>query len=189
MAKVANSGYDLCERTVQPIDNKHDNNFIVTYQNHSYDIQDFLRYHPGGKKILSYYKNQSLDKAFKENPHSKAAFHLLEDFTLKNEEKYQKYENLIDWNVSILGQVSSLGENYWEWVNLPVNRKIRLFDSNLLEILTITPWYVIPLVWIPISIYFFYLGWMQINDNRFIGNFYSFFYFIIDVILSWKKIF
>lgn len=165
MAKVANSGYDLCKRTVQPIDNKHNNNFIVTYQNHSYDIQDFLHYHPGGKKVLTYFKNQSLDKAFKENPHSQAAFHLLEDFTVENEEKYQKYENLIDWNISILGQVSSLGENYWEWVNLPVNRKIRLFESNLLETLTITPWYVIPLVWIPVSIYFFYSGWMQINFN------------------------
>lgn len=92
MAKVANSGYDLCKRTVQPIDNKHNNNFIVTYQNHSYDIQDFLHYHPGGKKVLTYFKNQSLDKAFKENPHSQAAFHLLEDFTVENEEKYQKYE-------------------------------------------------------------------------------------------------
>lgn len=92
MAKVANSGYDLCKRIVEPIDDKHDNNFIVTYQNHSYDIHEFLSYHPGGKKILSCFKNRSLDKAFKENPHSQAAFHLLEDYTLKNEEKYQKYE-------------------------------------------------------------------------------------------------
>ncbi|XP_031772416.1 LOW QUALITY PROTEIN: fatty acid 2-hydroxylase [Apis florea] len=165
MAKVANSGYDLCKRIVEQIDDKHDNNFIVTYQNHSYDIHDFLSYHPGGKKILSCFKNRSLDKAFKENPHSQAAFHLLEDYILKNEEKYQKYENLIDWDESILGQVSSLGENYWEWVNLPVNRNIRLFKSNLLEILTITPWYIIPLVWIPICIYFFYSGWIQINFN------------------------
>ena len=50
--------------------------------------------------MLNFFKNRSLDKAFEENPHSKAAFHLLQDFILNNQEKYQKYEvSTIYWNI------------------------------------------------------------------------------------------
>lgn len=71
---------------------KKGNKFLVNYQNQSYDIREFLRYHPGGKKVLNHYENRSLDKALDENPHSKAALHLLQEFTLNNEDKYQEYE-------------------------------------------------------------------------------------------------
>ncbi|KAK9309606.1 hypothetical protein QLX08_000823 [Tetragonisca angustula] len=172
MANTANSVCDVRKRTgesksqVQSIENKHNNQFVVSYKNQFYNIKDFLRYHPGGAKILNFFKNRSLDKAFEENPHSKAAFHLLQDFILNNQEKYQKYENLIDWNQAILGQVGSLGQHYSEWVNLPVTRDIKLFKSNILESLTITPWYMIPIIWIPVCLHFLYCGWTHISiDN------------------------
>lgn len=74
---------------------------------------------------------------------------------------------MIDWNEPLLGQVGSLGDKYWEWVNLPVNRSIRLFKSNQIELLTITPWYMVPAVWIPIVIYCFYLGITENIDANF----------------------
>ncbi|XP_017756367.1 PREDICTED: fatty acid 2-hydroxylase [Eufriesea mexicana] len=173
MARQTDTNGDVRKRTeqsksqVQSIeDNKNSNEFLIKYQNQLYNIHDFLSYHPGGKKVLNYFKNRSLDKVFEENPHSKAAFHLLEEFTVKNQETYQKYENLIDWNAAILPQVGSLGHQYWEWVNLPVNRNIRLFDSKILENITITPWYLIPIIWIPIVIYFVYTGWMNNIANN-----------------------
>ncbi|XP_026668276.1 dihydroceramide fatty acyl 2-hydroxylase FAH2 [Ceratina calcarata] len=153
------------------------NKFLVNYQNKSYDIHEFLRYHPGGKKILNHYENRSLDKAFDENPHSKAALHLLQEFMSDNEKKYQEHEKLIDWDAPILGQVGSLGDKYWEWVNLPVNRQIRLFKSDVLEFMTITPWYLIPIVWIPMSTYFICIGLTRMNTNT--GN------ALLEVLLSY----
>nr|XP_034174368.1 fatty acid 2-hydroxylase isoform X1 [Osmia lignaria] len=140
--------------------------FLVSYQKQYYNIRNFLRYHPGGKKVFDYFKNQSLDNAFNNNPHSKGAFHLFEDFKLNNDDKYREYENFIDWNSPILCQVGTLGDRYWEWVNLPVNQQIRLFKSDYLEILSITPWYLIPIVWIPICIFLLYLGWTGIADSH-----------------------
>lgn len=97
MAKTTDSIRDVRKRTteskseLQSMENKQNNDFLVNYQNQSYNIQKFIRYHPGGTKILRYFKNRSLEKAFEEFPHSQAAFHLLQEFTL-NQEKYQKYE-------------------------------------------------------------------------------------------------
>ena len=52
----------------------------------------------------------------------------------------------------MLAQIHKLGDKYTEWVNKPVDRNLRLFGPNYLEILTFTPWYV-PLLWIPIILY------------------------------------
>lgn len=58
----------------------------------------------------------------------------------------------------MLSQVASLGSRYNEWVTSPVDRQLRLFGNPILENLTITPWYVVPLIWIPIIIYLIYYG-------------------------------
>lgn len=58
----------------------------------------------------------------------------------------------------MLGQVASLKEKYNEWVSSPVDRKLRLFENPILEYLTITPWYLVPIIWIPVIIYFIYHG-------------------------------
>ncbi|XP_034949340.1 fatty acid 2-hydroxylase [Chelonus insularis] len=141
------------------------NKFFVKYQGDTYEISDFLKNHPGGSQSLKAYKGLALDKIFTDVEHSKAAFHLFKEFKLNNDRAYEDIENLIDWKLPLLGQVGSLGDRYWEWVNLPVNRSIRLFKSDYLEILTITPWYLVPVVWIPICVYFLYQGVMR-NASR-----------------------
>ncbi|XP_076175098.1 fatty acid 2-hydroxylase isoform X2 [Ptiloglossa arizonensis] len=168
MARDVNFARDVREKhgKLENRDNEDDEGeFLVSYQNRFYDIRNFLKYHPGGKKVFDYFKYRSLDKAFDKNPHSKSAFHLLEDFTLNSQEKYQKYEKLIDWNAPMLHQVGKLGDKYWEWMNLPVNRPIRLFRSKFLETISITPWYLVPIVWIPLWIYFLYSGFTVIVGN------------------------
>jgi len=64
-----------------------------------------------------------------------------------------------------------MGDRYWEWVNLPINRPIRFFQSEILELLTITPWYILPIVWLPIITYLLYSGCVLNSTN--IGNLYS----------------
>uniref|UniRef100_A0A1L8DYG7 Fatty acid 2-hydroxylase n=1 Tax=Nyssomyia neivai TaxID=330878 RepID=A0A1L8DYG7_9DIPT len=62
-------------------------------------------------------------------------------------------EHLVDWSCAMIPQIKKLGSNYVEWVNKPVDRPLRLFGPWYLEILTKTPWYVVPIFWIPIIIY------------------------------------
>ncbi|XP_076672211.1 fatty acid 2-hydroxylase [Andrena cerasifolii] len=141
--------------------------FVVSYRGRSYDIREFLAYHPGGRKMFGCFKGRSLDKAFDQNPHSKGAFHLLQDFAVNGQEESwcQEYENLVDWNAPILHQVGTLGDRYWEWANLPVNRQIRLFQSNFLETLSITPWYFVLIVWVPVLVYFLYSAYRSVASN------------------------
>lgn len=70
----------------------------------------------------------------------------------------------------MLSQVAGLGERYNEWVLSPVDRNLRLFGNPFLESLTITPWYVVPLVWIPIILYFIVFGvnkYIQLTKGKF----------------------
>nr|XP_002126665.1 fatty acid 2-hydroxylase [Ciona intestinalis] len=59
-------------------------------------------------------------------------------------------EDLINWNEPVLWQVGHLREKYHDWVDDPVDRSLRLFKSDFCEFFSKTPWYIIPLVWLPI---------------------------------------
>ncbi|EFN78603.1 fatty acid 2-hydroxylase [Harpegnathos saltator] len=143
---------ETCQNT------KRTTEFLVKYRDRIYDINNFLNYHPGGKNTLARFKGKILDKALARHSHSKSAYYLLEEFAVHRQERYNEYEDPVNWDAPILQQVSSMGHRYWEWVNLPVNRPIRLFQSDILEILSVTPWYLVPIIWIPIFMYFFYMG-------------------------------
>ncbi|XP_011064575.1 PREDICTED: fatty acid 2-hydroxylase 1 [Acromyrmex echinatior] len=132
--------------------------FLVKYRDRVYNIHNFLNNHPGGKNTLMRLKDQDLGKELAKNLHSKSAYYLLEEFAVQHQVRYNEYENLINWDKPILWQVGFMGEQYWEWVNLPVNRPIRFFQSDILEKLSISPWYILPIIWLPIISYFFYMG-------------------------------
>ncbi len=53
-----------------------------------------------------------------------------------------------------------VGKHYEEWVHSPVNRKLRLFESNFIEMCSKSPWWLIPLVWIPTI---FYECWLALT--------------------------
>lgn len=58
-------------------------------------------------------------------------------------------QHLVDWSKAMIPQVGKLGTLYSEWVNKPVDRPLRLFGPWYLECLTKTPWWIVPMVWIP----------------------------------------
>ncbi|GBP65625.1 Chorion peroxidase [Eumeta japonica] len=60
----------------------------------------------------------------------------------------------LDWSKPLLCQLHEIAEHYDKWVNTAVYRHCRLFGSPILESLTYTPWYLVPVVWIPIILYF-----------------------------------
>ncbi|XP_024022798.1 dihydroceramide fatty acyl 2-hydroxylase FAH1-like [Morus notabilis] len=64
-------------------------------------------------------------------------------------------EFVVDLNKPLVLQVGHLGEGYQEWAHQPIPTKEspRFFESDILEFLTRTAWWVIPLVWLPVVCY------------------------------------
>eukprot|EP01018_Ginkgo_biloba_P018075 Gb_20420 [translate_table: standard] len=62
----------------------------------------------------------------------------------------------VDLTKPLVHQVGYLGEQYQEWVHMPIVCKDppRFFESNLAEFFTRTRWWVIPAVWFPVSMFF-----------------------------------
>lgn len=67
------------------------------------------------------------------------------------------------------GQVGYLGEDYDDWVHDPIVCKEtpRFFESDIIEYLTRTKWWVIPLVWCPVSFGMFYVA---LNNGMTMGR-------------------
>jgi len=61
----------------------------------------------------------------------------------------------IDLTKPILPQVPSLGENYDAWVHMPSTRPtFRMFESDVFEFFATMSWWMVPLVWLPVSAFF-----------------------------------
>ncbi|XP_034734914.1 fatty acid 2-hydroxylase [Etheostoma cragini] len=63
-------------------------------------------------------------------------------------------KDLVDWRKPLAWQVGHLREKYDAWVHQPVDRPIRLFGNPFLEASTKTSWYWVPMVWVPVVLYF-----------------------------------
>lgn len=59
-----------------------------------------------------------------------------------------------DWNKPIVFQVGHLGEKYNEFIHTPhvLDEPARFFESDFLEFFSRTPWYVVPIVWVPVTL-------------------------------------
>ena len=78
-----------------------------------------------------------------------------------------------DLSRPLVGQVADLGAAYWDWVHASISpvqaeqanaerlatgdpvasrwpRSLRMFEQPLLERLSHVPWWLVPLVWVPI---------------------------------------
>ena len=66
----------------------------------------------------------------------------------------------VDFSKPLVFQVGHLGEAYDEWVHKPIVGKDnpRFFENDLMEFFTRTPWWVIPLIWLPVASWFISLS-------------------------------
>ena len=102
------------------------------------------------------------------HPHNSAAEHLLERFCVGSltaashapaaaaqdgHPKSEASELTINESEPILWQIGNLGSNYLEWVDSPVPGHPRFFHSSWAEAVTKTPWWVVPLLWLPLAAY------------------------------------
>ncbi|XP_021888506.1 LOW QUALITY PROTEIN: dihydroceramide fatty acyl 2-hydroxylase FAH1-like [Carica papaya] len=62
----------------------------------------------------------------------------------------------VDLNKPLVFQVGHLGEDYEEWVHQPIVSKEgpRFFESDFWEFLTRTVWWAIPVIWLPVVVWF-----------------------------------
>ncbi|XP_047531927.1 dihydroceramide fatty acyl 2-hydroxylase FAH2 [Vanessa atalanta] len=163
--------------------------FPVKFAGETYDLNKFLKDHPGGVNTLERYRGRSIAGVMKTYGHSDSAYHMLSDFKVKSAGDgnltggvsengriitkpeaecdvdeiafLEELESRLDWSKPILSQLHKIAPHYQKWVNSAVYRKCRLFSNPMLEYMTFTPWYVVPIFWIPIILY---LGLSQYFD-------------------------
>lgn len=74
-------------------------------------------------------------------------------------------------------QIGGLGSNYAKWVNKPVDRPLRLFDTTAIEMLTKTPWWFVACFWFPIIIFIANIGINRAHALNFSNVCHEFFFF------------
>jgi len=55
---------------------------IVNYQGSKYDITNFIRRHPGGRKVLIENNGKDIEKLMLDNGHSENAYNLLDSYKI-----------------------------------------------------------------------------------------------------------
>lgn len=168
-----------------------------------YDVTEFLQKHPGGAELILEYGGRDITDLLDNelfHKHSSAAYNLLRDYKIGRVNAVKKeahlipeefsmdgyMENLVDWNKGMVFQVHKLGEHYMKWVNSPVDRKLKLFDSDFIEFFSKTPWYMIPLIWLPIIMIlaFFSLNQLYTSVSVVMSSETDYFYKIMASLLS-----
>ncbi|KAJ8724590.1 hypothetical protein PYW08_016064 [Mythimna loreyi] len=166
--------------------------FPVKFNGDLYDLNKFMKDHPGGVNTLKNYKGKSVLHAMQKFGHSSSAYHMMNDLKVdcdelkdvnltgevsangriitseeqtRNVEEIKFLEELearLDWSKPLLCQLEAIAPHYDTWVNSAVYRKCRLFASPLLESLTYTPWYLVPMFWVPIILYLGFSQYMEL---------------------------
>uniref|UniRef100_A0A8C5R4L6 Fatty acid 2-hydroxylase n=1 Tax=Leptobrachium leishanense TaxID=445787 RepID=A0A8C5R4L6_9ANUR len=88
----------------------------------------------------------------RKSQYSSAADHTKSEFGI-HFKTFDPTTDLVDWEKPLLWQVGDLREKYDEWVHQPVNRPIRLFQSDFVEWCSKTSWYIVLAVWVPVVVY------------------------------------
>ena len=79
--------------------------------------------------------------------------------------KLPRYDSSdVDWDIGMFARIGKVKE-YEKWVETPVHRPLRIFDSAFLESMTHCPWWVVPLVWVPVSLYSTYMCYNAFNQD------------------------
>jgi len=141
------------------------------------DVTLMSSLHPGGSEILEPYYGKNATDVFRDTNvhyHSTAATHLLKkfiigyvrdcksenDIKLESSFKRDASDFGVDLKKGLVTQISGLtAENYEAFVHnvlVMEGPSLKYFDHPMLEFFTRSPWYCVPLVWIPVVVALFY---------------------------------
>lgn len=141
---------------------------LVVFDQGVYDIRALLFVHPGGEQVLREHLGKDVSSAFRgldgesDHKHSSSASKqmrgmligwLTEDARTSQEPAESPDEFRLDPTKPVVFQVGHLGFKYESWVWTPdlTHHQMRFFEHPMLELLSWTPWWLIPLVWLPIA--------------------------------------
>lgn len=137
---------------------------IYTYQGRVFDVAVSEIMHPGGRDVLEMHRGQDITEAFQGKSsfghlHSKGAQALLERYCIGTLEGAAIRgpadplpQGLVDECMPLLPQVVHLDpKTYLRWVDAPSTGHPCMFDNPIVERLTCTQWYVVPLLWLPVA--------------------------------------
>jgi len=169
------------------------------------DVTNFCELHPGGGSVLAAYIGKDATEAFNDpqiHVHSKAAAYLLDKFRIgfikgtKSLEEVASVEACIkppshfgvDINKGLLYQMAFIGDKYEEFLHTTLithSEALRYFDHPVLEFFSRSPWWSVPLIWLPCTTLMFYWAteagvnplWLPlfIIAAPFVWNFFEYF--------------
>lgn len=76
--------------------------FVVNHDGKKHNIEHFLRFHPGGTNTLSALRNVDVTDRLLATHHSAAAYELLKDYRVDEEDEYKHIREDGDLEVSYL---------------------------------------------------------------------------------------
>ena len=147
-----------------------------------YDATAMLGAHPGGRKVLEPHLGKDATMAMTKPPphghaHSAGAFRWLQRFKVGVAEAPDEDVDgdgamrreappiraasdvacgvpLVDFSRGILTQCGRMGDRYVDWIlSFPVKGStVKMFDAELLETLTRSPWWAVLALWIPVLV-------------------------------------
>ncbi|ELU11413.1 hypothetical protein CAPTEDRAFT_171473 [Capitella teleta] len=178
-----------------------DDSLWVTRDDRVYDVTDFAGRHPGGRAALLQGGGGEVTSLMRTgHQHSDAAYQILDKYQIgwlsdepngnvsvrqrkrengkkdDNKLKGWREDELIDWSKPLYWQVGHLGDNYMEWVHSPVDRQIKLFRSEFAEFFSTAPWWVVPIVWLPVMCMYITLSFLNYSNGAgevWMPNFYG----------------
>mmetsp|Transcript_45594 Transcript_45594/g.75792 ORF Transcript_45594/g.75792 Transcript_45594/m.75792 type:complete len:280 (+) Transcript_45594:222-1061(+) len=59
---------------------------------------------------------------------------------------------VMKWNEGMLKQCYAVGALYHKWIDHPKMRRVRMFDNDIIEAGSFTPWWVVPCLYVPWSL-------------------------------------
>ena len=150
--------------------------FLVIYNGETYDLRKFVDVHPGGTEILQEYRNQDITDLMSNKDihvHSPMAFDYLKSMKVRKQYDIRSEpsseltksgsfgdrsspSHVFDVERPLLWQLWTneriTKEDYLQMTHTPIlsQKSHRLFENNYLEFLSKTPWWIIPLVWLPV---------------------------------------
>jgi 4-hydroxysphinganine ceramide fatty acyl 2-hydroxylase len=122
---------------------------LVTYRGETFDISEFIHGHPGGEELLQDYIGKDITEAFDNASHGASAMSIMNSLRVKADSSCG-----VDVAKPITEQVIHMKKaDYIKAIDAPVHLKhsVRLFASWYLEMFSLTPWWLIPTIYLPIA--------------------------------------
>mmetsp|Transcript_12875 Transcript_12875/g.23942 ORF Transcript_12875/g.23942 Transcript_12875/m.23942 type:complete len:316 (-) Transcript_12875:21-968(-) len=137
----------------------------VTYNGKVLDVSVFIRTHPGGAQVITDLLGKDITKAYDDAGHDSSTISLIDELTIGTLEGVDFTEPRKPYLDHTRGTVYQVWKNiskdqYVEMLKHPrhIQGHQKLFDNPFLDLLTKSPWWLVPTVWVPVSLYLLYLG-------------------------------